>query len=147
MNEQIKVGTRIKTKNNGAKGTVVAIDGNEYEIYVDDERQVTTWTRTEFEVWTVPTVVRVTERGQLSKVATFLGVRDDWHEPDEYEVTAEVRGTTFDNAGLWGETRPRDPFLPWVSSEELHVVLKQDGEPVAEVNLADLFAWATGYNQ
>jgi hypothetical protein len=32
-----------------------------------------------------------------------------------------------------------------VSYREMSVVLSQEGKPVAEVNLATLFAWATGH--
>lgn len=76
-------------------------------------------------------------REEFVKLARTLGVRDDWHEPDEQEVTAEVRGGRFDNAGYWGAED-----IGTVRSE-LHVVLSQSGKPVAAVNLADLCAWAS----
>ncbi len=90
---------------------------------------------------------RIRNRGELMALAAELGVRQDWHEPDNQGVTAEVRGKTFDNAGFWGAEheaqwmeRYGDP-----AGIEKWVILVRDGEPVAEVNLAELFAWATGY--
>ena len=69
----------------------------------------------------------VTSIGQLKALAKELGVRDDWHEPDEQEVDAVVHGNTFDNAGF---------------EYEKHVIIKKDGEPVARINLATLLAFA-----
>jgi hypothetical protein len=89
-------------------------------------------------------VIRVLTRGQLAGVADDLGVRSDWHEPEEQAVTARVHGTELDTAGFWGyefairsEDEPR-----YAPSQELWVELLKDGEPVAEVNLASLLSWA-----
>jgi hypothetical protein len=73
----------------------------------------------------------------MERLANQLGVRADWHEPDEQDVTAQVRGVTFDNAGFWPS--PDSPYA------ELHVVFYQDNQAVAAVNLATLCAWASGY--
>lgn len=81
---------------------------------------------------------RITERTRLAQVADELGVRLNWHEPDEQEVTAEVRGKMLDNAGSWGEERTAGRDY-----EELHVVVSKDGQPRFTVNLATLLAWAT----
>lgn len=94
--------------------------------------------------------LRISTRAELIALAAKLGVRPDWHEPDEQEVTAQVHGASFDNAGFWGgedrKFRLASPDLHFSpGSEELWVELRQDGEPVGEVNLATLFAWATGY--
>lgn len=85
-------------------------------------------------------MIRITTRAELRELHAELGLRSDWHEPDERDVTAEVRGVSFDNAGFWpAEDRP------FTAPEiiEQHVVLSRAGEPVAVVNLATLFAWAT----
>jgi hypothetical protein len=71
-------------------------------------------------------------RKELIALKKDLGVRADWHEPGEQGVTVVPKGTVFDNAGF--------------SPPERSVILKQYGKPVAEVNLAILFAWATGYD-
>ena len=71
-------------------------------------------------------------------------LRHDWHEPDESGVTAEVFGRKFDNAGGWGldeALRGTDPKYM-----ELWVLLRVDGQPAAQVNLATLFAIATADN-
>lgn len=86
---------------------------------------------------------RINTRTELTELAKELGVRPDWHEPDEQKVTAKVtakvHGTMFDNAGFWPAGQLTSTNL------EQHVIIKQDGKPVAAVNLATLFAWATGY--
>ena len=81
---------------------------------------------------------RITDRVRLARVADELGVRMDWHEPDEQDLTDEVRGESFDNAGTWGEegTAGKD-------YEELHVIVSKDGQPRFTVNIATLLAWAT----
>lgn len=73
---------------------------------------------------------QILTRKALLELDESLGVRPDWHEPDEQEVTAHVVGAEFDNAGTPGE---------------MTVVLRQNKKVVGEVNLASLFAWATGY--
>lgn len=84
---------------------------------------------------------RIRARGELVELANELGVRPDWHEPDEQNVTATTHGVRFDNAGFWGEThRTSDGH----NFTERYVKLYKDGQPVAVVNLATLFAWATG---
>lgn len=95
-----------------------------------------------------PEVIRVNNVDALKDVAAVLGVRPDWHEPDEQEVTAKVFGSSFDNAGTW----PYDPTLPGdlcrgnLDSEglEMYVELCRSGHPIAQVNLATLFAMACG---
>jgi len=90
-------------------------------------------------------VQRIKNRSEFIDLARRLGVRPDWHEPDEQEVTARVEGQSFDNAGTW----PVDPLAPEDSARskdspalEMHVVIQQGGEDVAVVNLATLCAWA-----
>jgi hypothetical protein len=97
-------------------------------------------------------IQRINKRDDLVALANKLGVLPDWHEPDNQEVTAEVRGKSFDNAGFWGsaevrwiEENRRRGHMAGVTSLEMYVTLYQDGKPVAEVNLATLFAFATGY--
>ena len=47
-------------------------------------------------------VERISTPAQIARLAQRLGVRPDWHEPDEQEVTARVFGVLFDNAGFYG---------------------------------------------
>lgn len=86
---------------------------------------------------------RITSRVDLIGLARDLRVRPDWHEPDEQELDVVVKGQSFDNSGFWGPDQdvPED-----ASYREVSVILRVDGEPVAEVNLADLFSWACGTN-
>lgn len=90
----------------------------------------------------------ITKRADLVDLAYQLGLRADWHEPDERNVVARVEGQNFDNAGMWPAAAV--PRLP-AESVELHVILSQvDDEgrflgDIAAVNLATLFAWATGF--
>jgi len=69
-------------------------------------------------------------------------LRDDWHEPDESEVTAEVYGKKFDNAGFWGVNEHLRGEIK-EKNMEMWVLLRVDGDPAAEVNLATLFSLAT----
>jgi hypothetical protein len=100
-----------------------------------------------------PPVRPIYTRAELIALAAELGVRPDWHEPDEQDVTARVEGTplNFDNAmgpGHWyGAWKPGDE-----PQAELHVILcrkeieggvAKRGPDIATVNLASLFAWAT----
>lgn len=85
---------------------------------------------------------RITTKAELVELARELGVRPDWHEPDEQEVTATTHGRTFDNAGCWGETY-RSTFDGYDYTER-YIKLYKNGKAVAAVNLATLFAWATG---
>jgi len=98
---------------------------------------------------------RVTTCAQLAELAKRLRMRSDWHEPDEQNVTAEVRGDAldFDNTGAWPASEVQYPGADGRQGE-LHVVLCRKeldergvalkGPDIAAVNLADLFAWATG---
>lgn len=81
-------------------------------------------------------MIRIYRKSQLKGLATLLEVRKDWHEPDEQDLTVEVRGSTFDNAGFWPDSTS--------ATMEVHVVIKQHDKPIAAINLATLLAWATG---
>lgn len=95
---------------------------------------------------------RINNRQELRELAKELGVRPDWHEPDEQDLTAEFGGQSFDNAGFW----PADDRIgPDAGHLEMHVVLwrtegedehgnAKKSEPIAAVNLATLLAWACG---
>ena len=80
---------------------------------------------------------------ELRALAAELEVRPDWHEPDEQNVTATTHGRSFDNAGFWGRTH-RSSYDGYDFTER-YVTLRKDGKAVATVNLATLFAWATGW--
>src|SRR5688500_16187121 len=85
---------------------------------------------------------KINTRAELVALKKELALRDEWHEPDDVEVTAEVHGAYFDKAGFWP-----DAGRPCTAPEivEQHVVRSAYGEPVAAINLATLFAWATGW--
>lgn len=89
----------------------------------------------------------LTERSELIALARELRVRPDWHEPDEQGLTAEVFGSSFDNAGFWPSSEQAGSC-----ALEQHVILYRatepgddlgKREPVAAVNLATLLAWAS----
>lgn len=87
-------------------------------------------------------IIRINNVEDLKRVAKELGVRDDWHEPDERHIHAIVFGSVFDNAGRWG-VRLIDHGKD-TGGAEMFVVLYRGGMRFAEVNLATLFAMATG---
>jgi hypothetical protein len=74
----------------------------------------------------------VTSQADLEVLRQRLGLRLDWHEPGEQDVTVEYAAGEFDNALV----------LPGV---EAGVYILRNGERVAYVNLALLFAFATGH--
>jgi len=94
-------------------------------------------------------MLRILDREQLVVLAQALGVRPDWQEPDEQEVTVIVQGDDFDNAGFW----PAGHGFKGPSGKgeylEKHVIIWKDGRAVAAVNLATLLAWASerGYDE
>ena len=63
----------------------------------------------------------------LALFADERGMRVDWHEPDEQNVTAKVVGRKFDNAGVAGEM----------------LIQLRHGTTVTELNLASVLALAT----
>jgi hypothetical protein len=75
----------------------------------------------------------ISSRDDLEAVRSRLGLRLDWHEPDEQGVTVEFEQLgNFDNA----MTMP---------GHEIGVYLVHEGQRVAYVNLALLFALANGH--
>jgi hypothetical protein len=82
-------------------------------------------------------MITITSKRQLKDLAKQLGVRDDWHEPDEQNIEAKVFGKIFDNAGIYGLSLD----IP-TEQKEIYVVLYQNKKPVAEIDLATLFAFA-----
>lgn len=88
-------------------------------------------------------VQKVTTRAELIALKRALGVRDDWHEPDEQGVDAVIAGKSFDNAGFW--PAESNPFAAPEVIEQ-YVIICRGGQSVAVVNLATLFSWATGYD-
>lgn len=74
----------------------------------------------------------MTTTRELNTFAAKYRLRNDWHEPDEQGVTAEVVGGKLDNAG----------GLPL----EKTVILKVHNEEKLRVNLATLLALACRSN-
>jgi hypothetical protein len=112
-------------------------------------------------------IKRIRTRRELQRLAKELGVREDWHEPDEQGLDAVAFGGNFDNAGHWGlehlsraELRSRAQLSAESDSigcavidldeanlfTEMFVVLYRENRAIAEVNLATLFAFACGYD-
>ena len=90
---------------------------------------------------------RINTREELKALAAELGVRPDWHEPDQSGVSALVSGHMLDNAGFWGEGGT-GTVPSWAQELWVTITVKTEGvEPygVAEVNLAMLLAWSCGY--
>lgn len=89
-------------------------------------------------------IKRINTKVDLKQLAQDLGVRHDWHEPDEQEVTARVKGAHLDNA--FGSTAKdyisHDYAEGPVDYGEYNVIISQDGQEVAVVNLASLLAFA-----
>lgn len=86
-------------------------------------------------------VIRIDSLQQLREVYADLGVRPDWHEPDEQEVTAKFDGYCFDNAGFWPDCE-QSTDLRDAKATEMCIILYKGERVVAMVNLATLFALA-----
>lgn len=69
---------------------------------------------------------------EMFDLRSMLGVRMDWHEPDESEVKATMFDNKFDNA--------------FVDESEAFVEISQ-GDDRYRINLALLLAWASGYDR
>lgn len=91
----------------------------------------------------MPKNIRVNTREQLITLARRLKVRPDWREPDGQAVTARVYGDDLDNAGFWGHDAQGSLVTYGAGHQELWVEISQDGQPIAEINLATLLAWAS----
>lgn len=95
------------------------------------------------------TMRKIETKAEFAEFAREIGMKSNWHEPDEQDITARVEGTSFDNAGFW----PRPDFVGTQSEiiREMHVIFSRDrddieGNPredLAMVNLATLCAWAS----
>jgi len=92
-----------------------------------------------------PDIECIRSKEQLQELAKRLGVRSDWHEPDEQGLEAVIFGKGLDNAmgSGYGVTKALEPD----QDGEMNVVLLKDGEPCAAINLAWLLAWACGSAQ
>lgn len=108
-------------------------------------------------------IKRINTKADLKTLAQELGVRNDWHEPDEQGLDVVCFGGSFDNCGHWGlehlsrrEYESRARLLKAGNTNtvedygiedperfvEVFVVLYKEGRAIAEINLATLFAFA-----
>jgi hypothetical protein len=86
---------------------------------------------------------RINTKAELVALARELGVRPDWHEPDESGVNALVSGHVLDNAGFWGEGGT-GTIPSWAQEMWVTITVETEGvkpRGVAEVNLAMLLAF------
>lgn len=91
-----------------------------------------------------PELLRLQNPQALAGFATLYGLRHDWHEPDESNISARIIGKHLDNA--MGSTT-RHEHAEW--GGEFNVVLtrmddtdREIQEDLAVVNLATLLSWA-----
>jgi hypothetical protein len=77
----------------------------------------------------------INTKDELKALAKTLGVRDDWHEPDEQDVAVTMVAGPLDNA--FGDTTEAHIILT-------HLWANDDGTEVTyAVNAANLLAWAS----
>lgn len=88
-------------------------------------------------------IKRINTRDELKALAAELGVRPDWHEPDERGVNALVSGHMLDNAGFWGTggtgTLPSAYQELWVT-----ITLEEEGGQPRPVRARSRAAWPCG---
>lgn len=98
-------------------------------------------------------MLRISTIGQLVDFANEHGLREDWHEPDEQGIDARIIGTHLDNA--FGSTESAYVDNGYDYSEFNVILFRREwdeeggeyinAENLAVVNLATLFAFASGY--
>lgn len=82
-------------------------------------------------VETTPVELRViTGRAELGELHREIGVRPNWREPDEQDISVTITDGSFDNAFA-------------ITDLETGVVIHQEGNPIAYISLATLFSLAT----
>lgn len=97
-------------------------------------------------------VHHIEDADDLERFRRTHGVRSDWHEPDEQDVTATVIGHNLDTSS----THVDDVYDHDRSHDNLTVVLHEQaidennivtgpGKPLAYVNLAQLLSWACNF--
>jgi len=69
----------------------------------------------------------INSKTELQELAKQLGVRPEWHETDEQDLTIIITGTEFDNASV---------------ENEICISIAQNGKVVEVINLATLLAIA-----
>lgn len=82
----------------------------------------------------------ITNQFDFELLATELGVRENWQEPDEQGLTLEFNGKVFGCDGIWGHKMAIAP-----DSLEQYVTIRKDDKPIAEVNMATLMSWASNH--
>lgn len=98
-------------------------------------------------------VHHIQDRDDLERFRRTHGIRSDWHEPDEQEITATVIGHSLDTAS----THVDDVYDHDESHHSLTVVLHEQvvnedsvvtgpGQPLAYVNLAQLLSWGCNFD-
>jgi len=90
----------------------------------------------------VPVNIRhITNQVDLELLAEELGVRSDWHEPDEQGLTLDFNGKSFGNDGVWGHKVAIAP-----DSLEQYITIRKNDQPIAELNMATLLSWASNHD-
>lgn len=88
-------------------------------------------------------VKRIETQTELQEVACQLEIGPNCLEDlAAAGLSATVHGTLFRDVGIWGAPYMVGRLEP--TRGDMWVILHQDGKPVAEVNLATLFAFACG---
>lgn len=98
-------------------------------------------------------VHHIQDADDLERFRRTHGVRSDWHEPDEQDITATVIGHNLDNASTHVDD-VYDHDEPWKSFtvvlheqavDEESSLVTGPGKPLAYVNLAQLLSWACNF--
>ena len=99
-----------------------------------------------------PNLREIRTRAEFIALASELGVRPDWHEPDEQAVTARWGGTELDldnamGVRWYGDWLPGEPkraeMYVILCRKEIEDGIARRGPDLATINLANLLAWAS----
>jgi hypothetical protein len=88
----------------------------------------------------------VDSQKSLVALRDSLGVRPDWHEPDEAEVSVAVVSPKSEGGGNYNlvQTKIRRFDNAFSDKTEAHIVIYKEGKVAGRVNLAYLFSLACG---
>jgi len=99
-------------------------------------------------VWAKDEIPFIDSAEGLASLADTLGLRSDWHEPDESDVTATLVNPTYKGGNLFNlrETKIRHLDNAYTDRTEAYLAIYKDGEVKARINIATLLALASGYD-
>jgi hypothetical protein len=88
----------------------------------------------------------INSQSALIALRDSMGVRTDWHEPDEQEVSVSIVSTKYVGNSTYNltETKVRNFDNAYGDKTEAHIVIYKNGCVAGKLNLAYLLSLACG---